>query len=725
MPFLSGKLFKGNSPQKKKKKNGLEGRALLLEKASVSNDEQDTIESPFHTPWKNVPDLSNSSSSDSTGGESKVTTSKKKDEVEDVQRNASLFDDMNNPTDDEEEDDDDVYPSSSSRVLFKNDGPKEMNSNNSNHNGKTVNGLASSLCDSLCNAGVSAPEHLATCRDQFQQWQESTSCYNNDNANSFFFSDKIIQQSRLFQDFTYLLGSPSTPTTDEKSIFHPSDILTCITHTNSHQELKTQLPNLQPQQHLQQKQQQQDNKHSTRIRNRAGESWRSRAYRVKRLREEIMMKVKDCRNTNTSMNKREQKESPHIILSKSMDDTATGGYNYQHDSTHKTPPKHNNKKLITLPSVVESNFLLDCGDLDDDDDSRNDKQDAPKDKITLIQQEDLGLCYDSDPGEYYSTSTTTLKQRKKKNTTQHKHGATSTKNKQNNDNLRIISSQDEDDDDNTLGTDIFDGLNSDDDETIADSSSNNESLVKNNNHDINDDRYPQVSDLEKYDNMAIQQAVQETLNQTFHLTWHPTSELLSQRGKNISSRSNNDDDDGNTLLICCNEDDDSSDNNQKNGYPKRNNLSPRCVEVWFERGSRIGHDDIIEPKIMWRDSYHPELESRRKLNLSSTEHPYQVSLLNICRLLGVSSQKQMDRKRYPLAKSSCSFQLKTCNNDEVLFEAKNEKERDQIVHFWKLVVARLASQAVVGDGDAMVDEYFVPSSYCVQGRLVPPLLTNA
>ena len=188
MPFLRGKLFKGNSPQKK---TGSEGRALLLEKGSVSHDEHDNnVESPFHTQWKNVPELSNSSSSDSIAGESKIlgkaksstTTSssmKMKEDIEDVQRNASLFDDMNNPTDDEEEDeedDDEAYPSSN-RICLKNDQQKEMDSNlNNNHNiSNRKSGTAglSSLCDSLCNAGGSAPEQLVNCRDQLQQWQES------------------------------------------------------------------------------------------------------------------------------------------------------------------------------------------------------------------------------------------------------------------------------------------------------------------------------------------------------------------------------------------------------------------------------------------------------------------------------------------------------------------------------------------------------------------------
>ena len=52
-----------------------------------------------------------------------------------------------------------------------------------------------------------------------------------------------------------------------------------------------------------------------------------------------------------------------------------------------------------------------------------------------------------------------------------------------------------------------------------------------------------------------------------------------------------------------------------------------------------------------------------------------------------------------------------------MFETQSELERDNIVYMWKLVVARLASQAVVGDGDKMVGEFFVPASLGVQKLL--------
>ena len=118
---------------------------------------------------------------------------------------------------------------------------------------------------------------------------------------------------------------------------------------------------------------------------------------------------------------------------------------------------------------------------------------------------------------------------------------------------------------------------------------------------------------------------------------------------------------------------------------------------------------------MWRDAYNPDLSSLRKLNDSITKGPQQICLLSICRILEV--KEIVDRTKYPFAKKTCSFIIRTCEDEEFLFETQSELERDNIVYMWKLVVARLASQAVVGDGDKMVGEFFVPASLGVQKLL--------
>lgn len=87
-------------------------------------------------------------------------------------------------------------------------------------------------------------------------------------AKKMLFSDRIIQK-RLMDDFHYLLGSHTQPCCAEKNLF-----LHCFG-----------LPFSMFRQH-----DKADVSPHDEIRNRAGESWRARAYRIKRLREEKMMK---------------------------------------------------------------------------------------------------------------------------------------------------------------------------------------------------------------------------------------------------------------------------------------------------------------------------------------------------------------------------------------------------------------------------------------------------
>ncbi len=182
------------------------------------------------------------------------------------------------------------------------------------------------------------------------------------------------------------------------------------------------------------------------------------------------------------------------------------------------------------------------------------------------------------------------------------------------------------------------------------------------------------------------------MNSTWTLTWHPANKMT--KGKITKSASFQ------------------SSTPSKALQSESSFQSPRCIRLWFERGNRIRGNNIVEPKLMWRDAYNPDLSSLRKLNDSITNGPQQICLLSICRILEVKDF--LDRTMYPFAKKTCSFLIKTCEDIEFLFETQSEKERDEIVYLWKLVVARLASQAVVGDGDKMVGEFFFPSSLGVQ-----------
>ena len=104
---------------------------------------------------------------------------------------------------------------------------------------------------------------------------------------------------------------------------------------------------------------------------------------------------------------------------------------------------------------------------------------------------------------------------------------------------------------------------------------------------------------------------------------------------------------------------------------------------------------MIEPQFMWRPcSMTHDIE---------IVMPYQMRLLNICRVLPV---EEMDRSKYPLARTLHSCVVRMVSGDEFLFEASSEAERDFFVQRWKLVVARLATLAVVEDFISVQNEFF-------------------
>lgn len=155
--------------------------------------------------------------------------------------------------------------------------------------------------------------------------------------------------------------------------------------------------------------------------------------------------------------------------------------------------------------------------------------------------------------------------------------------------------------------------------------------------------------------------VQETFNMTWNLTWHP--------GKN--------------------------DNHQ----------NPVCVSAWIERGTLIP-DSMIEPALMWRETYQPGLASQRKLN-QSTKKPFSIRLLSLCRVR--EAEHDFDRTQYPLARASRCIFLRAVHGQEYLLETKSVRERDEIMWRWKQTIARFAMLAVLEDVQAIHKEFFIPS----------------
>lgn len=112
-----------------------------------------------------------------------------------------------------------------------------------------------------------------------------------------------------------------------------------------------------------------------------------------------------------------------------------------------------------------------------------------------------------------------------------------------------------------------------------------------------------------------------------------------------------------------------------------------CIKAWIERGTLVQSSNLmLEPNLMWREAYQGDLD-KHKLNISS-QKPFSVRLLNLCRIL--EAPANLDRSIYPLARISCSFLVRTSQEQEFLFEAASPQERDEVVSRWKICVARFA-----------------------------------
>lgn len=134
------------------------------------------------------------------------------------------------------------------------------------------------------------------------------------------------------------------------------------------------------------------------------------------------------------------------------------------------------------------------------------------------------------------------------------------------------------------------------------------------------------------------------------------------------------------------------------------------VELWLERGSILnGGHLIIEPKFMWREVFQGNL-GIRKLN-ESCQKPFGFRMLNVCRILPF-----FDKRKYPLAHPHKCLLLRTCFQEEYLFEASTTEERDAIIARWKVVIARLATLAVTEDMKTMGEEFFLPGPLLVNNQ---------
>ena len=136
--------------------------------------------------------------------------------------------------------------------------------------------------------------------------------------------------------------------------------------------------------------------------------------------------------------------------------------------------------------------------------------------------------------------------------------------------------------------------------------------------------------------------------------------------------------------------------------------SPQGVHVWIEPGSQL-RSTLLQPRLVCK----PVQSNARAVGGqdASDRLVRSIDLLDIGRVL---EARRVDRVRHPLAKRDCSFLVETLDRTGLLFQAESESERDRIVHGLKLVVARLGSKIVVGDG-TVIEEFFTPFGLSVPG----------
>jgi hypothetical protein len=146
---------------------------------------------------------------------------------------------------------------------------------------------------------------------------------------------------------------------------------------------------------------------------------------------------------------------------------------------------------------------------------------------------------------------------------------------------------------------------------------------------------------------------------------------------------------------------------------------PIQVQVWIERGTVMQNRSImVEPCLMWRPCYISSTNntSTQSSSLSSSsKQPVSIRLLHICRLrpasncsLPSSTTKSTNDYSIPkMYRKSTSFVIKTIDHKTIWFQASTMMERDMIIHQWKVLIARLATFAILEDTKPLLDEFFL------------------
>jgi hypothetical protein len=146
---------------------------------------------------------------------------------------------------------------------------------------------------------------------------------------------------------------------------------------------------------------------------------------------------------------------------------------------------------------------------------------------------------------------------------------------------------------------------------------------------------------------------------------------------------------------------------------------PVVIHAWIEHGSQLD-SILVQPKFCWQEAYIKETQNKSVFKNSLTYHA--VDLLDISKIMPIDDVV-VDRERHPFVKRSSSFLVEAFGGfQEMIFEARDEAERDDIIEGLKLVVARLGSKIIVGDS-TVLSEFFSPLGASVPGS-IPDVLSG-
>lgn len=133
---------------------------------------------------------------------------------------------------------------------------------------------------------------------------------------------------------------------------------------------------------------------------------------------------------------------------------------------------------------------------------------------------------------------------------------------------------------------------------------------------------------------------------------------------------------------------------------------PVAINAWLEYGSQL-YSSLLQPKFCWQEAQNVQTHDKCISNKIFTHHT--IELLDISKIVPLDECNNVDRNRVHFVKRRRSFIIEVFGGEqEFVFEARTEMERDNIVDGLKMIVARLSSKIIVGDS-TVLHEFFSPT----------------